>query len=402
MSDRKIHSLDGLRGLAALSVVFSHIFTIFYSYLHIGLLSKQVPGKYAEQLFNSPFTFFYKGNSAVMLFFVMSGFVLSYSLIRKGVSESFLKTAVLKRYIRLNIPVAASILICACLMYVHAFTFNDTGVKLPLSFAYTGEVSFIEAIKQSLYGAIIFGKQNYNYVLWTIKIEFFGSLLVYFLIVFFAKNITVLRIICLMITITTIFGEGAQIWSYGLFTAGIFLATFNVYSGKSKWRLSLCVVLLVVGIYLFGFNPDSRSYHFLQNKIDYVTIHWMFIHSRDLMPIFGVLMISSCIVINNNIFKALSLGVFQWLGKVSFSAYLIHTMLIAIIAPYVVTYFGTGVHAIIACIALVIPATLFASHYFYLYIDKPATEKAGGIAAKIDMLFSSKRVNNSDGSEIVS
>ena len=374
MTDQKIHSLDGLRGIAALFVVFAHIFTMFCSYLHIGLLSKQTPGKLAESIFNSPFTFFYKGNSAVMLFFVMSGFVLSYSIIRKGITQDFLRTAVVKRYIRLNLPVAVSILICFILMSVGIFTFKGSGITLPLSSAYSGDANLLDAVRQGLYGSIIFGQQQFNYVLWTIRIEFFGSLLVFFLLAFFGDSINKLRTICLIITFSTIFGGHAEIWPAGLFSSGVFLATFEVYNGKSKLRMWIAVLLLIVGLYLFGFNPDSKSYLYLQNKINYVSINWILIYSRDFMPIIGVLMITSCIVIYNNIFSIICTKPFQWLGKLSFSIYLLHTMAIAAIAPFVIKFVGAGVEGVILCIAAVFPLTIIFGYYFYKHVDLRSVE----------------------------
>ncbi|WP_182299468.1 acyltransferase family protein [Cohnella cholangitidis] len=63
--------LDALRGLASLAVLFSHILLITgpssMGYVVYALLTRTY----------SPFQIFVNGNGAVVLFFVLSGFVLS-------------------------------------------------------------------------------------------------------------------------------------------------------------------------------------------------------------------------------------------------------------------------------------------------------------------------------------
>src|SRR4051812_11697833 len=64
--------LDSLRGVAALFVFFSHFFLIF-NINEFSVLSLQA----------SPLGVFINGHSAVMFFFVLSGFVLSLPFINK-------------------------------------------------------------------------------------------------------------------------------------------------------------------------------------------------------------------------------------------------------------------------------------------------------------------------------
>lgn len=65
-SKARLDYLDSIRGLAALSVVFSHYF-----------LGYGFPPRVAELLTNSPLHIFWDGFAAVSIFFVLSGFVLS-------------------------------------------------------------------------------------------------------------------------------------------------------------------------------------------------------------------------------------------------------------------------------------------------------------------------------------
>jgi peptidoglycan/LPS O-acetylase OafA/YrhL len=64
--ENRVPQLDALRGLAALSVFWGHAF---------GMMP-QVP-RILEDIQFTPFHFFYDGSAAVLLFFVLSGFVLN-------------------------------------------------------------------------------------------------------------------------------------------------------------------------------------------------------------------------------------------------------------------------------------------------------------------------------------
>ncbi|WP_158782516.1 acyltransferase [Pantoea sp. BAV 3049] len=394
MSDHKISSLDGLRGIAAITVIFSHITVMFYPYLHAGLTANPNPSNAAKILFNSPFTFFYKGTSAVMLFFVMSGFVLSYSIIRKGFSPDFLKTAVIRRYLRLNIPVIASIFICLILVKLGSFRATEFGIKLTLSWAYTSDKGILEALKQAIYGSIILGKGTFNYVLWTINIEFFGSLLVYFLIVFLGHNIFLLRMACLAISACTLTNSVPFVWGMGLFPAGVLLATFNVKSNGSLVSIIISAFTLLIGLYLYGFNSESSSYHYINMYLDYLNNNGFDIPKGFIVSIIGVIMVISCFCINASVFRLLESSLCRWLGKISYSVYLTHTLVLAIFAPYVIHYFGLGFSAILLCATIVIPVTVLASWAFCEAFDVTAINNSKKIAILINDFCESKKERN--------
>lgn len=60
----KFHALDSLRGIAAIMVILQHFWEM----------------NHASDARLKPWLFFYAGHEAVILFFVLSGFVLSYQL----------------------------------------------------------------------------------------------------------------------------------------------------------------------------------------------------------------------------------------------------------------------------------------------------------------------------------
>lgn len=91
-------SLDGLRGLAALVVVVRH---------SLGALD--VPPSLLEDLLASPLILFLNATGAVQLFFVLSGFVLAGSLLRQWEPRQLPLYAV-RRVFRIHPPYACAVL----------------------------------------------------------------------------------------------------------------------------------------------------------------------------------------------------------------------------------------------------------------------------------------------------
>ena len=112
----KLHYLDGLRGVASLVVYFHHflllVFPPFY-FLDMEFLN-QAPSL-LKYFATTPLRLLFDGTLAVQIFFIHSGFVLCYHFFYKSKrSENFrydnVVSSAIRRYIRLTIPLAGSIL----------------------------------------------------------------------------------------------------------------------------------------------------------------------------------------------------------------------------------------------------------------------------------------------------
>ena len=91
--------------MAALAVVATHLISAMYPSLYVGY--GYHPGyEMQDRIARSPFFVFYSGMFAVFVFFVLSGYVLSQSVTR---SKSNVLVLMVRRYIRLTVPIAMSI-----------------------------------------------------------------------------------------------------------------------------------------------------------------------------------------------------------------------------------------------------------------------------------------------------
>ena len=160
--------LDGLRGWAAVVVLFHHIFVD-------GLPANSFM---ADRVFWAKI-FFMNGTFAVCLFFVISGFSLSISYLQSGDERGLARMAA-GRYVRLALPIFA---ICAITYLLLVLNIIPPAGQRPNPLDVFG--TFVPTLKGlfefSLFGTFVSksSAENYNPPLWTMFYEFLGSFMVF-------------------------------------------------------------------------------------------------------------------------------------------------------------------------------------------------------------------------------
>jgi peptidoglycan/LPS O-acetylase OafA/YrhL len=144
---RRLGTIDGLRGLAAFSVAWFH-FTNGGLLLPNGWLKSS--GQY--------------GWVGVEMFFVISGFIIPYSLYRAGYRSSDFGFFLIKRIARLDPPYFADILLVIALSYVVALTPGFHGTW--------PHYTWTQLLCHVGYVNSIVGKPWVNVVFWSLGIEF--------------------------------------------------------------------------------------------------------------------------------------------------------------------------------------------------------------------------------------
>ena len=264
----KLACFEAIRGLAAFSVLVGHFLLGFWPSVVFleGLGWREVPAV-LRFLARFPGKFLWNGPLAVSIFFVLSGFVLSLAYFQKG-SAPALGSAATRRYPRLMIPVAASVLLAFALLQTGVM-FTQDAVQhmnevygLPpqtdfnggngftnkwLAVYYNFLPDFRTALSEGTWGAFS-GVVTYNPVLWTMTIELTGSFLVYCFLALFGslRNRWLLYGLC----------GGMLLWTERIFLLdfllGMALCDLWVQNQRSwQWSLGRVPALLLIGVALF-------------------------------------------------------------------------------------------------------------------------------------------------------
>lgn len=173
----RLRYLDGLRGYAALTVLFGHAQMFYPGFAQYRVTLTPLWLRY---LFNAILFPFEAGTFAVYIFFVLSGFVIAASASR---GDTPLPIIVLNRYLRLTLPMLATALVAWLLLRSFPFA-----TALPAQIANSdwigslygaGPVKMSEVLDDVTWKTYWTGNSYIDPVLWTMKVELIGSLGVY-------------------------------------------------------------------------------------------------------------------------------------------------------------------------------------------------------------------------------
>lgn len=386
----KVAAAEGIRGIACFMVVLSHLSLSFFPYLHYFDHSRLPPSSLELSIHHSPFAFFYSGTAAVYIFFVLSGYVLSYAIMKGNNQLYKIKSMTIKRYPRLMLPSLGS-----CILLWLAFTYaQPNGAHLSEWIDVMGEqihTPFWDSLFDGSIRVFWLGYSQYNWVLWTMKIELVGSLLVFILLYAKLKRYSLLWVTPL-----------ALLFSYMLLHMVPFDATaFNNLKWMDlveqnlemlsfligmlvffKYRLlsnPLCFALLALGLYCAGVHDNSASYSWLNEGLGGRTYNLLNFLAGPLIVI--------SILMNKTLAEFFSTKIPVYLGKISFAAYLNHLLIIYIVGIPCFNWLNSlhvsyGIAALITCV-VVIAMTVVVSEIYYRLVDKSAMKFSGLLADRM-------------------
>ncbi|MGR6546267.1 acyltransferase family protein [Paenibacillus tundrae] len=346
--------LDSLRGLAALTVLFAHIITLFY---------RNKPG-FLESTFKywidyTPFRVFFSAHEAVIFFFILSGFVLSlqfYSTKPFGYMKF-----ITKRITRIYIPYLVAVFLAIWLVY-------------------KGEVANKDVI-----GHILF-IGNYNYdafmgIVWSLTHEMRISIIFPILMIFFLTRTHWLSALSVALVFTSIasylylhhpyFDNALYLINFyssihyiSMFMLGALLAKHRQEITRFFVRISTInkIATLMIGLMLY-INLANQ----LQPISEFIS---------DWVSALG----ASIFIITSLSFKKLSgfllLRPIQFIGKISYSLYLTHIIVLFLLLKHY-EMFPTHVLSLIAICFSIISATIM--HYTVevpsIYLGKFLTKR---------------------------
>lgn len=383
--DTKLNFLEGVRGTAALVVVLHHLGLIFFpaiNYLdktktHLG------EGKLEMLIAGTPLSIFFNGSFAVCVFFVLSGFVLSHKFHQRG-DKNILKEYAVKRYFRLLIPVAVIILICYLLSVFNLFTIHSVD-KTTSASEWLGGIFLelkgpLDALK-NIFVDVFFNNDNrYNPVLWTMTIELMGSFLLFGFLALCSSETKKSYWLHIIVVVVILMMEKKI---YACFIFGSLLSKLYTegFSLKVIWNVPLKILLLLIGLY-FSTYPHGN---FVATSI-WRYLEWPGYDMPQLVHVTGAFCIMFVICFSNGLKSFFALKPWVYLGKISFSFYLLHFPIICALGTAVFGYYiqSAGyLNAFLLACAASIPLTFVLAHFYHKWVDKKGIVLAEWIGKRV-------------------
>jgi len=358
-------SLDRLRGIAALVVVMHHLLlTLPWFADRVGLGSLGRKGHFTYSIHNifeySPIHILYGGTEAVMIFFVLSGYVLV-----NAVNKDSIATYVRFRLLRLYAPILIAVTFGAglVLLFKHKTLYGGSWWLNSHAIKFTPASYF-----KNLW--VVEGNDWLDSSLWTMRYEILFSLAVLVLAKFtFKKSFTIfiqaILSLCGLIYLGMHYSLDLLGW-LPVFFAGSALHWLPM--GKIKaygLRLVVGVVTLFSPWCIAGFGYSLSS-----------------IEDRILMTIGAVLIVDVCRQPGNRTSRLLSTRLPRLAGRYSYSLYLIHAPVLTtvwLVMGSPAGHIGWLLRCVIAFASIAIGATVV-----YQLGEKPSQKWIHRQNAKID------------------
>lgn len=358
MQSKRLDSLTSLRAFAALGVFFSHM----------GFIQNS-----SNEYLASTFKYFNLGYSGVTFFFILSGFILTYSFTNtKKVSVVKFSDFLMHRIFRIY-PVhilCLFIFIVSKMYYMPEYSINES-----------------QLIKNALLlQSFSVNKNDYfsfNAVSWSISVEMFFY--VCFCFVIFAPKRTIFVFSALLIAIIIYLSsldavsESISHWFYYIsplmrlpdFMIGILICKLYlcIENAPSKFILSVAESVSLISIAISLYIAANVSY------LGGLKFDVIFIPSMA----FAVLAFS----FNGGVIsKLISSKAFILFGDASFAFYLIHAIVISVLHRYIDTS-KTDLSEAISFIAIALVISMITAIFIFILYEKPINKKLRAVWDKI-------------------
>lgn len=407
---RRIGELDSVRGIASLTVVIHHCLIAFPIFLAAHFHEK-VQNTIVKILSYTPIHTIWAGHEAVLLFFVLSGFVLSLPYLKEG-SLRYPEYLV-KRFCRIYIPYLAAIVLSILLFFI----LGGNGMKT-LSTWFNDMWSHSISFKSAISYLFMLGNDTHNVdtATWSLVHEMRISI-IFPIIMLMVKEAEWDKALTIGLTLSfsmwylsgklsahvdsntiklLILSFGDTFYYSSFFVVGALLAKyrsnissfFNHIKYKGRVVLFTCAILLYTVEWIIP-KAGYLKYHggslgaFSDKMID-----WVIISGVVIMLVFAQESQKAKQILGN--------AFFMWLGKISYSLYLVH----AIVLLTMVYTLGRVLYLPIT-IFLVPFVSLIVASVFYKFVERPSISLGRRLSDKMkaNNHFFSQKVKTSIGDE---
>jgi len=365
-----VTTLSGLRGLLALHVIIIHFLMAFLpNTLTVFDAVLYPPGGEAHWMvtvLETPvLSLLVAGPFSLMILFALSGYVLTMPFF-DGRRER-LAVSLWGRYFRLTIPIAGAILLSLLLAKLGLYM-NQEVAKITNSGALaqlmpTQFLTPLSALRDIAYNGLLSGLSFFNVVLWSIKYEFIGSIVVLamFLIMPDRGRWIVIGATCFLMAFYLAQGAIFVVTIVG----GALLGYFPV---SRRWRIPA----LILGLYLGGYIPG---------RVDYAWLPVLFTNpGEQLFNVFfyngfGAVLVVGAVVAGVGD-RVLNTWVPQRLGDISYSMYLLHLPIVCSLSCAIYLWLPRTDLALLANLAVYVTAVVALASVYARCVDAPSIRVA--------------------------
>lgn len=395
----RLSFFDGVRGVAAFGVVISHLFQHFLPPMH-------APGPddpVSRLLGSTPLSAFYNGQFSVWVFFVLSGIVLSASLDRD--KRLGFPGMVVRRYVRLTLPILAITFLILLIAHGHLIATDRVTASAPVA-ATLYPPNFAPSLgywlSNSLFGVYLTGQSDFENVLWTMKVEIWGSLYVF--VLWYVVTSRRLRMILCAISFVALseIPDSSSFQGLQLFPIGILI--YDIAKGGLDGHKSvvfpswLGIVVLFVGIEFGAWRlkqPVIPGADVIVHGL-HAVLHFISINRAEAQQI-GAVLVVAAVAMTPVLQRVLSTSLFRFLGAVSFPLYLCHLPILASAGCviFAASYAAWGAFAApLVMIPATVVITLAVASILTVIVERPSirlSHMAGRLIPDLPALWPARR-----------
>lgn len=346
---QKFAFLDGLRGWAALWVVFNHV----QHFMPDAMSSIPAPLRWAVIL---------KGGMGVVIFFTLSGFVITRSISRAAMDAPALGNFFLRRLTRLTPPYYASLVVTVFINYVSTVVKHETFTS----------PTFVVVLANLVYLPILVGLEPINGVHWTLYLEVQFYLFIGLLTWLFARD-AISRSKTIRSSVVAVLIGLSLIWPL-----------FNLLNSfQPRFLPFFCAFLS--GCLIYWVNNHLVSGWLL---IAYGTllgiaaaVHQHEVYVTAFLTLLVMLWATRHVAVMG---RWLSDRLSQFLGRISFSLYLTHSPVLGATYYFGARYLGSGKTAQLLLVVPEVGVAIAVGYVFYRIFERPAMAWSNRLKRSVD------------------
>jgi peptidoglycan/LPS O-acetylase OafA/YrhL len=355
----RLPELDGLRGLAALSVFFSHV---------LGF----IPGNENFFVQRTPLHILWDGAAGVALFFVLSGYVLALPFVGTQQRRVQPISFIVKRIFRLY-PAYWCALCFALLLRFWVLSHNHLGLFSSWANSlWTVPITTGLLVRQFLMVAPGINTHGIDPVIWTLVIEMKVSLIFPAVIFLIQRTTRAWYAVTILAGLVLVSPLLHSLDVLPVFVAGGYLAKYDATVRKwlAQRSLPFKVIVLLIALGIYGAPSILNASQF---NSGFLTTNGFLITSV------GAAILVVLVLGWRPLTSLTASRPVHFLGAVSYSFYLLHLPILLFVASTLYPY----THSVFLCMIVAFPFTLTLSKLSYTWIEMPTVRLGRNVARRM-------------------